>query len=250
VSEFLAEVRDLSIDWPGKSVRLQRDSLSDHWQLPVSPQPAIAELYHENSKLFAGIAASLAAGRTDVPGLRTSVMAKRSAALATSDWRAIEPPAAIRRAVEAALAGLPDSTLYAFELRLLWETTLAIFEPLRKAVYHLDGVAQDELDKMADALGLLGERPSRAPDSVLLFVVASFARNQILYGARGYRRTLVEGGRIAEHLLGRAAAAGLVGRLWLEFGDRRIDDLVEVDGIEEGTIAVIEIGAMNHADQR
>ena len=53
-NDFLAEVRNLSLDWPGKTVRLERNSLHDHWQQPASSQPAIAELYHENSKLFAG----------------------------------------------------------------------------------------------------------------------------------------------------------------------------------------------------
>ena len=248
--EFLAEVRDLTIDWPGKTVRLERDSLDDHWQLPVSPQPAIAELYHENSKLYPGIAASLAAGRTDVHGLKTSVTAKRSVALAVPGWRVVEPPPAIRRAAEAVLADLPASILYAFETRLLWSETLAIFDPVRKAAYSLKSVTPKELEATAEALGLLGERPARKPGSALLFLVASFARNQMLYGARGYRRTLLEGGRIVEHMLGRAAASGVAGRVWLEFTDRLIDELVEADGIEESTIAVIEIGSLDNADQR
>jgi hypothetical protein len=53
---------------------------------------------------------------------------------------------------------------------------------------------------------------------------------------------------LIERMLGRVAAAGCQAKLWLEFADRRIDDFVEADGIEEATIAVLEMRLGENAD--
>jgi hypothetical protein len=237
--DFLAEVRQLTVDWPGKTVRIERNSMRDHWQLPASSQPAIAELYHENSKLFGGMVEDLAASRTDVETLRSVVTTQRSRAMHEGGWPVVELPARLRQALATMLDGVPQPLLFAFDLRVVADGVLAVYDPIRKTAYGVKKVTPSELAAGRDALALLG--PNASVDAgAMLFLVASFARNQMLFGPRGYRRTLVEAGRLVEQML-QGAAAACDCKLWLEYADRRIDDLAEADGVEEATVAVIEM---------
>ena len=229
-------------------MRLERNSLLDHWQQPLLSQPAIAELYHENSKLFEGLAGELLASRVDAESLRNVVAVRRAQALRSGSWPPAELPQQVSRLVNAALSELPLSALYAFDLRILSGGALAVIEPASKAAYVLKTVAPPDIAAMHDALALVGRRRPHSPDGVLVFLVASFARNRMLYGSRGYRRTLLEGGRLVEHMLAHAAAAGFAGTVWLEFADRLIDAFVEADGIEEATIAVLDMRSSQDAD--
>ncbi len=78
-----------------------------------------------------------------------------------------------------------------------------------------------------------------------MFLIGCFARNDLLWGARGYRRTLLSGGRIAERIAAIAFQVGLQTRIIYEFDDHRVDAAIDVDGVEEGTLAVIELRSEN-----
>jgi hypothetical protein len=245
--DFLKEVGRLSLDWPGKTVRLERDSLYDHWQRPVSHQPSIAELYHENSKLFDAVVGELVASRTNVEELRRTVAEQRSGAMRERGGTSVELPSAIGELLVDASSGL-ESALFAVEIRVLIGANLAIFDPVRKAAYAMKVLAPAELSAVDTSLTLMGTAPSHGPGRTLFFVTASLARNQILFGPRGYRRSLLEAGQVCQRLLDHIAASGLAATVWFEFADRPIDAAVEVDGIEEATIAVIEAREKTRAD--
>jgi len=247
--DFLKDVGRLSLSWPGKTVRLERDSLYDHWQQPSSHQPSIAELYHENSKLFDAVAGELAASRTDVDGLRRAVAEQRSRAMREKGGASVELPLPVERILIDACGGL-ESALFAVEIRVLIGASLAIFDPVGKTAHATKVLAPGELSAIDTSLALLGTAPSSAADRTLLFVTASLARNHILFGPRGYRRTLLEAGQVCQRLLDGIATSGLARTVWFEFADRRMDAAVEADGIEEATIAVIEIKGSTRADHR
>jgi hypothetical protein len=194
------------------------------------------------------VVGELLASRTDVAQLRDVVTAQRSQALHDGSWPPVELPRQVGAMLDKALEGLPGSALFAFDLRIAVGTTLAVFDPVRKAAYGLKTIAPAELGAVHDALALIDRKSAPSLDGILLFLVASFARNQMLYGPRGYRRTLIEGGRLIEHMLSRAAASGYASNVWLEFADRHIDDFVEADGIEEATIAVLDMRCSPNAD--
>jgi len=248
-SDFLKEAGRLSLEWPGKTVRVERDSLRDHWQRPVSHQPSIAELYHENSKLFEAVAGELLASRMDVDGLRRTVVEQRSQAMRERGGTSFELPFPIGKLLDDACDGL-EPVLFAVEIRVLIGASLAIFDPVSKTASAAKVLAPAELSAVDTSLALMGTAPSSAADRWLLFVTASFARNHMLYGPRGYRRTLLEAGQVCQRVLDRIATSGLEASVWFEFADRTIDAAVEADGIEEGTIAVIEARRTQHADHR
>jgi hypothetical protein len=74
-----------------------------------------------------------------------------------------------------------------------------------------------------------------------LFVVGRFGCNEVLLGARGYRRTLVEAGRVLEQVLMQARQFGLRATSSFEFFDRVLDEVIEADGTEEGIVAVVHL---------
>ena len=82
----------------------------------------------------------------------------------------------------------------------------------------------------------------------MLLVLGSFARNDILFGPRGYRRTLVEAGRMAEEVVANADRSGISRRVIYEFIDRELDSVMEADGVEQGTLIVIELDGATHVD--
>src|SRR5262249_61608901 len=95
--------------------------------------------------------------------------------------------------------------------------------------------------KLSSALRLtIAEDP--LPEGPMLFLIGCFARNDVLFGPRGYRRTLLEAGQVTTGLLAEAGRLGLDAVPIFEFTDRDLDAVIEADGIEEGTLVALAIG--------
>jgi hypothetical protein len=230
------------LDWPGKTVRLERDSVQQYCQRPASAQPPICELFHENSKLFPAMMEELAATRVDVKGVRLEFLSRRAALL--RDIPAAEIDDCWRELIGEIARIVSTDLFYAIELRLAWPGALLSYEPVSNRFALVKRLGADEFERLRVATRLL--TPSTEPLESALLVVASLARNAILFGSRGYRRTLIEAGRIIEATLGAAARLGRRARPHLEFADRAIDQIIEADGIEESVVAVIELGNSSH----
>ena len=74
-----------------------------------------------------------------------------------------------------------------------------------------------------------------------LLLAASFARNDVLFGPRGYRRTLMETGRLAEKFAQEAAQRNLTARPIYEFVDRDVDRVIYADGVELGALIAFDM---------
>lgn len=237
--KLMDEVVFSALDWPGKTVRLERNTLQDYCQRPASARLSIAELYHENSKLFPALVAELAASGLDSDGVRLEFLQRRSEALTKSPQA--ELSLSRRELLREIAQAVQPELFYAIELRIAENGTLASHEPLADQLPLLKRLSPDDTTRLTEAIHLL--EAADGPPSDLLFVMGNFARNDLLYGARGYRRTLIEAGRITEAALGIAARLGMPPRLRLEFADRALDIVLEADGTEEGILAVIELGS-------
>src|SRR2546422_7532087 len=75
-----------------------------------------------------------------------------------------------------------------------------------------------------------------------ILILGSFARNDVLLGPRGYRRTLLETGRLVQEIVHQAKRLGLTVRPLYEFTDRDVDTVMEADGIEQSTLMAFEFG--------
>ncbi|HEX2211376.1 MAG TPA: hypothetical protein VHG93_27070, partial [Longimicrobium sp.] len=73
------------------------------------------------------------------------------------------------------------------------------------------------------------------------------ARGEALLGSRGYRRTVLDAGRVAAGLEAAAGQAAVPVHAAYEFHDREVDRLLEIDGTELGTLALFTVGGGDDA---
>jgi hypothetical protein len=229
-----------ALHWPGKTTSLAPSSLEAYLQRPGLGSISIAELYHENSKLHPAVAASLLATRTDGNKFRHETLVKAAAGRAVNRHAPISVPERLEAVLRAAQADCGPDLFYAVELRVLIDHSLFLWEPLGVSFTVLKQLAKDDLATLHAALEVMGSRTGRQADP-LLIVLGWFARNELLLGARGYRRTLLEVGRAVQALVSGAGTQGIRAEILTEFTDIDLDAVVEADGVEQGTVAVIAL---------
>lgn len=225
------------LPWPGKTTRLERDSVHDLTGRASSAQIAVAELYHENSKLFRAKLAELAASELDVGAVRREFVRRRAATLASASLHQTEQP--VRELLASVAREVDPGLFYALDLRLVLAGTVMLHEPVRDVLVEYKRLSAEDREELRAGVEPFGAT-GRADDP-LLFIVASFARNELLFGARGYRRTLLEAGRLANELLTRAESAGVTAGLLVDFDDWKVDAALEADGVEEGAVCLVEL---------
>jgi len=118
----------------------------------------------------------------------------------------------------------------------------------KAGVYHYDPLRDvlealgTEIDREALATAL----PMRglADHCAAAFVVsAMFWRSRFKYGQRGYRFALLEAGHVVQNLLLAAEALRLAAVPVGGFYDRRLAELLDVDGINEAPLYVVPLGS-------
>jgi SagB-type dehydrogenase family enzyme len=119
-------------------------------------------------------------------------------------------------------------------------------EGLPPGLYHYDpgrhALAEIRRANLrGDLGGALVER-SNADAAAMLFLTASFWRCRFKYGLRGYRFALLEAGHIAQNAILAAAALDVAALPIGGYFDRRIDGLLDIDGLHESTIYLIALG--------
>jgi len=232
------------VEWPGKTTRLLADSLLDQLNRASSPNVSPAELYHENSKLDRHRISGLAAGRVDVAAVREEFIHSRSSSCRGPVAGLDDISGQIMDLIDSVIQALDIGLFFAVEMRVVTGSGIWFHDPHSRQLFQLIHESRS-LDIVGEALHLsrhMDRSPeAKGPDHVYLLLIASFARNASLFGERGYRRTLLEAGQLGETVITYAAAGGWTTRLTYEFADRSIDNLNQIDGIEEGTIAVIDL---------
>jgi SagB-type dehydrogenase family enzyme len=117
------------------------------------------------------------------------------------------------------------------------EPGLYHFDPLRSALERLrSGLSADELEPLSAYPELL------QPAAAVLLVTALFWRTRFKYALRGYRFTLLEAGHLGQNVLLAAAALELaavpVGGVY----DKRVEDFLGVDGVNESLVYTFSVG--------
>jgi SagB-type dehydrogenase family enzyme len=132
--------------------------------------------------------------------------------------------------------------LYPLELYAI----LARVEGMRPGLYHFDP-SRHALEQLRP--GELGDRlrqamvyPELADAAVFLAVTAMFWRTRFKYGLRGYRFALLEAGHVVQNALLAAHALGLAAAPVGGFFDRRLDELLGVDGVNESIVYGLALG--------
>jgi hypothetical protein len=230
------------LHWPGKTVLLERNSLLDYQQRSVSGRMSIAEFYHENSKLFPQMIPELTVSHVDMEAFRRRYLEGRSIVARSSGASMLELDPRWRELLDKTAIAVELDTFYAIELRILVGGALGVYDPGLDASYIVKRLSPAETASIQEALRLLatpGETPLSGP---LLFVLGCFGRNDILFGPRGYRRTLLDAGRMTQAVLLQAMRMRIPVRARYDFTERDVDYAMEADGIEQGTLVAIELG--------
>jgi hypothetical protein len=227
-----------SLDWPLKTIRLEPDTVEECNQRIASPRVSVAELYHENSKLFEGVLDRLAATHVDPDEVRREFLERRRSSVAATAPYSFGDPRVIGL-LTAVRDACPIELFYAIDLRVCEAGRLCWHEPMSDACFLIKELTEERHLRFRSAV--VPRRPRDARDGVAVVLVGNLARNDLLYGARGYRRTLLEAGRIAETVVRQASLHGAASGVWFEFVDRQVDACLECDGVEEAALAIIEV---------
>jgi hypothetical protein len=263
------------LDWPGKTVRLDPDSVQSHLQRASSGAASVAEVYHANSGLSSATVGRLLAARTDVAAFRRLTIERSAAVGVRTDPADPSPPSWLSGLLLAARDDAGIDLFYALELRLVHGGVLYGLEPLsgRCAVLALQTAA--DAQAVDRALRLLGQGhagqghvgqghvgqgqvdPRASPPvggdrhaaQALVLIVGRLGRHDALYGARGYRRTLVEAGRLSQEMVRLAARYGVSAAVVTEFGDAELDAAALVDGVADSCLVVVELRRVRDDDE-
>jgi SagB-type dehydrogenase family enzyme len=117
---------------------------------------------------------------------------------------------------------------------------------LDPGLYHFDPLADvlevDRCEPPAVAAVTPFAEPAGTAAAVIV-VSAVFWRSRFKYGLRGYRFTLLEAGHVTQNVLLAATSLGLGAVPLGGFYDRRVDELLGVNGVDESALYLICVGA-------
>lgn len=119
---------------------------------------------------------------------------------------------------------------------------------LKAGIYHYDPTRNEvqllregnEIHAVADAMV---QQDIATGSSLIIWITAIFERTVFKYGDRGYRFVLIEAGHVGQNLNLVATALGLECLNIGGFFDRRMDELLGLDGLTHSTIYMAAIGA-------
>ena len=117
------------------------------------------------------------------------------------------------------------------------------FDPLRRLLERLRG---GELE--GDVRGAMFYDELAVGCGALFLISGVFWRTRFKYGLRGYRFALLECGHLAQNILLAATAFGLGSVPIGGFYDRRADELLGLDGVNESILYAVAVGRLRDAE--
>jgi hypothetical protein len=142
------------LDWPGKTIRLERNSAHEYRHRSLSPSISAAELYHENSKLFPEMLHTLTASELNPYEFRREYIRRRSAAVRNAGTSVLKLYPGCRTLLsQIAKTSLPE-LFFAIELRAIAGGLMAIHEPLSDVLQVVKQFSDDDLVRMQRAVRL------------------------------------------------------------------------------------------------
>jgi hypothetical protein len=242
--QLFDEVLFSPLYWPGKTVSLERNSVLNYCHRSTSAHISVAELYHENSKLFPQMLSEFTVSFTQADEFRREFLRRRAVVARASGTLGLELDRCWYELLNGVAGTAELDLFYAVELRLVADGLLVVYEPISDTLQVVKQFSASDLDMLRHALRLMDSSEAPLDSGPLLLILGSFARNDVLLGSRGYRRTLLEVGRLAQEIVHQAERLGLVARPLYEFIDHDVDAVMEADGIEQSTLMAFEFGGI------
>jgi SagB-type dehydrogenase family enzyme len=92
-----------------------------------------------------------------------------------------------------------------------------------------------------------GNAPSIAAAPVVMAMTSTFWRNAWRYRERAYRHAFWDAGTSLSHILAVAASAHVPTELVFSYADAAVNELLDVDGLRESTVALVALGLADTA---
>jgi hypothetical protein len=240
---------------PPDSVDLYRTPTTDYISRFLSPTPHIAELFHCNSRI--------------APCSHVNTVLDQGSFAVARDWfysTALKPDddiydrdQALRSGVLSSVQELADRAGVALQWfagpdarELAYALDILVLDGAR--IWRvLPGFPEAWLERTASPQEL-SELPTILPELALadpppiVFVAGAPWRYMMLQGPRGYRRTLLDAGRLVAGFLdaGRAALSPM--RTSVDFLDVELDRLLRLDGIERSVLVAIALDPSSESE--
>lgn len=239
---------------PPGAVELQRTPTHDYLYRMFSATPNVAELFHENTKLTPYSLANTVLDQDLVEATRrwffSTAYQPRDGDIDGEMARELHIQLPLDE-LDGGVGGLlrtltanerATRLLYAIDLWVLIRDELFRVVPESDRLWMERRLRQRELRTLRGSiLGLPPERVREA--SALLFVAAAPWRYMLFQGVRGYRRTLVDVGRLLSLCEEETRTSGPAITTTLDFYDTRVDRLLFLDGVERSVVAVVTVGS-------
>ena len=130
-----------------------------------------------------------------------------------------------------------SSLLYGVDLFVLHAQSLLRVVPRSGFLWRDRRIDGDDEARIRQSIVSAEHVPDTGP---LLFLVAAPWRYMMFLGPRGYRRLLLDAGDLLARLRDAAAEANAVS-VFPDFYDRRVDDVLQLDGVERTVIAIVAL---------
>jgi hypothetical protein len=225
---------------PGKSISLAPTALTTYSQRSTSAHVSPAELYHENSKLWTN-QPDLLVCPSAAAAVRTEFARRRSMTF-RDDLRLVEVAPSVGPVLEMVRRQLRPAISYSLETRMIVGDQLYVADLASGRARALRGLTPGGIARLNDGVRHDGARSRVGTTAAVLVVIGVFPRNEVLLGRRGYRRTVMEAGQLVESVLIAARRARCAAEQVFEFADRVVDDAFDLDGVEQGTLALVFLG--------
>jgi hypothetical protein len=234
---------------PSKTVILEKDSFTDIMQRYTNANVNLAEFYHENSKLSKyNIEGISAINIQDLNSLiRSIALLPRNIPLPKipfeNNWKSkARKEIASEIQVFHILRELTDEDCTFFfdcEFKIITsEGKFLTYDPSSKNLYiHKQNTLPFE--KLHELL--LIKDTAISDIKCIIVIIGVFIRNAVLFGTRGYRKTLIDTGRAAEYLMTKLNNTDLSVKIISEFFDREINMAAGCDGVEKAVLIVMTI---------
>src|SRR5215472_14301234 len=125
IQELFNQVLNTPLYWPGKTARLERNSLRDYCQRSTSAHISVAELYHENSKLFPQMLSELTGSLIQLDEFRREFLRRRAMVIQASGIAGLSLGSRHRELLATVVKTTALELFYAVELRLVIGDLLA-----------------------------------------------------------------------------------------------------------------------------
>lgn len=136
--------------------------------------------------------------------------------------------------------GRLTNLLYSLDLVLLEDKRLFKVVPESEHLYLDRRITTSDLQVLRASL--LGSCFGKLADcNTFLFIVPCPWRLMVFYGARGYRHTLVDAGRLLAYFEQDARRDDSQLSVCQDFYDARVDRILHMDGVERSTLAIIGV---------